>query len=62
MSDSAELQPIAYSVQDAARVTSIGKTRLYQLIGEGRLKAHKVGKRTLILADDLRNLITNEAA
>lgn len=50
-------EPLAYSVSDACRVSSIGRTRLYQLIGEGRLKAHKVGKRTLIPAASLRALI-----
>lgn len=54
-------QPLAYSVAEAIRVSSIGKTRLYQLIAEGRLQARKVGKRTLIPAASLRALIEGEA-
>lgn len=54
------LEPIAYSIADACRVTSIGKTRLYQLINEGKLEARKIGGRTLIPADSLRRLITGE--
>lgn len=54
-------EPLAYSVADACRVSSIGRTRLYQLIGEGRLEARKVGKRTLIPAASLRALIDGEA-
>ncbi|WP_285710471.1 helix-turn-helix domain-containing protein [Erythrobacter oryzae] len=53
-------EPLAYSVADACRVSSIGRTRLYQLIGEGRLQARKVGKRTLIPAASLRALIDGE--
>lgn len=53
-------EPLAYSVADACRVSSIGRTRLYQLIGEGRLQARKVGKRTLIPAASLRALIEGE--
>jgi excisionase family DNA binding protein len=53
-------EPLAYSVADACRVSSIGRTRLYQLIGEGRLQARKVGKRTLIPASSLRALIEGE--
>lgn len=53
-------EPIAYSVADACRVSSLGRTRLYQLIGEGRLKVRKVGKRTLIPAASLRALIEGE--
>jgi excisionase family DNA binding protein len=53
-------EPIAYSVADACRVSSLGRTRLYQLIGEGRLEMRKVGKRTLIPAASLRALIEGE--
>lgn len=53
-------EPLAYSVADACRVSSIGRTRLYQLIGEGRLQARKIGKRTLIPAASLRALIDGE--
>ena len=54
-------QPLAYSVADACKVSSIGKTRLYALIAEGRLQSRKVGKRTLIPAASLRALIEGEA-
>lgn len=50
-------QPLAYSIADACKVSSIGKTRLYSLIAEGRLEARKIGKRTLIPAASLRALI-----
>ena len=53
-------EPLAYSVADACRVSSIGRTRLYQLIGEGRLQVRKIGKRTLIPAASLRALIEGE--
>lgn len=56
------LQPLAYSIEEAVRVSSIGRTRLYQLINEGKLKSRKIGKRTLILAESLRDLIYGEAA
>ena len=54
-------EPLAYSVADACKVSSIGKTRLYALIGEGRLEARKIGKRTLIPAASLRALIDGKA-
>lgn len=53
-------QPIAYSVSDACRVSSLGRTKIYQLIAEGKLEVRKLGKRTLILADSLENLIRSE--
>ncbi|MDE2561910.1 MAG: helix-turn-helix domain-containing protein [Sphingomonadales bacterium] len=53
--------PLAYSVADACRVSSIGKTRLYALAKEGRLEMRKIGGRTLIPAASLRALIEGEA-
>ncbi|GAA4780140.1 helix-turn-helix domain-containing protein [Novosphingobium ginsenosidimutans] len=50
-------EPLAYSVADACKVSSIGKTNLYKLIANGKLEARKVGKRTLIPAASLRALI-----
>jgi len=51
------LAPLAYSVSEACKVSSIGRTYLYQLINEGRLEVRKIGKRTLITARSLRALI-----
>ena len=53
-------EPLAYSVDDACRVSSLGKTKLYELLNEGRLQVSKVGKRTLISAASLRALIEGE--
>ncbi len=53
-------EPLAYSVAEAIRVSSIKKTRLYALIKEGRLEARKIGKRTIIPASSLRGLINGE--
>ncbi len=55
-----DLEPLAYSIDDACRVSTLGRTRLYQLIGEGRLETRKIGKRTLIPAASLRALILGE--
>ena len=55
------LQPLAYSIADACLVSSIGRTRIFSLIKEGRLQTRKIGKRTLIPADSLRALIAGDA-
>jgi excisionase family DNA binding protein len=51
------IEPLAYSIADACRITSIGRTRLYALIAEGRLDVRKIGRRTIIPAASLRALI-----
>lgn len=50
-------EPIAYSIKEACRISSIGKTRLYELINQGCLQVTKVGRRTLVSADSLRQLV-----
>jgi excisionase family DNA binding protein len=48
-----ELQREGLSVHEACMVAGIGRTRLYDAIARGILKARKHGKRTLILRSDL---------
>lgn len=54
--------PLAYSVADACRVSTLSKSQIYNLIREKRLESRKVGSRTLIPAASLRALIEGEAA
>jgi excisionase family DNA binding protein len=48
---------IAVSVEDAVRIANIGRTKLYELIGDGSLPARKCGRRTVILISDLEALL-----
>ncbi|WP_137113646.1 helix-turn-helix domain-containing protein [Mesorhizobium sp. GR13] len=52
-----QLETVAYSIPEACRVSSLGRTNLYNLINAGKLDARKVGGRTLIPAESLRRLI-----
>lgn len=46
-------EQFTYSIAEAVIFTSIGRSKLYQLINAGALPARKVGKRTIILREDL---------
>lgn len=48
---------IAYSVKEACRASSLGRTTLYAHIAAGRLLARRVGGRTVIPVESLRALI-----
>ena len=48
---------LAYSIKEACRASSLGRTTLYAHIKSGRLKTIKVGGRTLIPVESLESLL-----
>ena len=50
------MQKLTYTINEATEALGIGRSRLYGLFREGRIKPRKLGKRTLILADELKRL------
>ena len=48
---------LAYTIAEATKVTGFTRTRVYEEIAKGRLKAVKAGRRTLIIAKSLERLI-----
>lgn len=46
-------RPIALRINDAAAASGLSRSKIYQLISEGRLPAIKAGGRRLIMRADL---------
>lgn len=52
-----ESPKLAFTITEACHAVGIGRTKLYALIGEGRLETRKIGSRTVIPAESLRALV-----
>ena len=44
--------PRAYSVAEFCSAYAVGRSIAFELIAAGKLKAHKLGHKTIVLADD----------
>ena len=49
----------AYSIPEAAEVIGIKTSKLYELIAEGQIIAKKIGSRTIILDETIRDFLAN---
>jgi len=54
--------PVLLSIEMAAESLSIGRTKVYDLIGQGRLVTVTIGRRRLIRMDSVQALARGEAA
>ena len=51
------MEPLYVTVAEARRLSGLGTTRMYELLGSGRITARKCGSRTLIDAASLRSFL-----
>lgn len=51
------LQPIAVRIPEACRISGIGRSKIYQLIGAGEIPVIKVGAIALISVDSLQRFL-----
>jgi excisionase family DNA binding protein len=50
--------PQAVTVDDACRISGLGRTSIYDLIAQGKLKSVAIGRRRLVLCESIRDLLT----
>jgi excisionase family DNA binding protein len=49
--------PISPTVDETCRITGLGRAKVYELIGEGKLKSVAVGRRRLVLVESIEVLL-----
>ena len=50
---------LSVTIPEAAEMIGIGRSSIYKLFDEGKLTPRKMGKRTLILVEDLKRFVEN---
>jgi excisionase family DNA binding protein len=51
------METVTASVNDTARSLGLGRTKVYELINDGKLATIKIGRRTLVKAESIRALV-----
>lgn len=51
------MEPLALSINDAAKLLSLGRTSIYAMIADGRLEAFRLGRRRLVRMESIRRLV-----
>jgi hypothetical protein len=62
MSDAAYAQafePGAFSIPDFCRYAAVGRSKAYELIGEGAISTRKIGRKTVILRGEAERFLQN---
>jgi len=53
-------EPLAVPSPEAARLGGVGRSTIYSEIAKGNLKIRKVGRRTIVAMDDLREWLASK--
>jgi excisionase family DNA binding protein len=53
-----ETPKLAFTIAEACHAVGISRSKLYELIGEGRVETRKIGSRTIIPANSLLALVS----
>ncbi len=53
-------EPFTATIKESCRRTGLSRSKLYELMKDGRLTPIKIGRRTLLSTDELRRLVSPE--
>ena len=55
------MNELAYTIEEAAELMSIGRDSVYELLHAGRLRSIKIGRRRVISHADIENFLAAES-
>lgn len=56
------MESLLVSIPDAAKALGLGRSKLYELIAEGRLESVTIGRRRLVRTESVRALALGDGA
>lgn len=56
------MEPLLCSIPDAAAALGLGRSKVYELIGEGRLETISIGRRRLVRVESVKALAGKPAS
>lgn len=56
------MEALLCSIPDAAAALGLGRSKIYELIGEGRLETISIGRRRLVRVESVKSLAGKPAA
>lgn len=59
MTENAYELKASYTIDEVSKIITLGRTKIYENINAGTLKARKLGRKTIILKEDLEQFLTN---
>jgi excisionase family DNA binding protein len=51
------VEPLSVDISGACRMTGLGRSKIYELLGSGELRSLKVGRRRIITVGAIRELL-----
>jgi hypothetical protein len=57
MAGGADQEPLTYNIDQAVQLSGLSRAEIYRALGNRELEARKRGKRTLILADEMKRFL-----
>jgi len=60
ISETTQMEPLAVSVDEVARRLGIGRTLLYDLVKQGKIRVVKLGNRTIVPVSEIDRLLCGD--